>query len=157
MIRDKPPADTIDPRSETMALIQINRQPSRLQLNVFGAMWLVVFAVVGGVVWGRGGPPWGVSLLAGAAVIVPVAGWIVPRFMRAVYLAMAYAALPVGLVLSFALLAAVYYLVLTPIGLLRRVCGGDPLTRRFDPGAESYWVPRESTGSVDMERYFRQI
>ncbi|WP_197287611.1 hypothetical protein [Streptomyces apocyni] len=37
------------------------------------------------------------------------------------------------------LLAIVYYLVVTPIGLLARVTS-DPLTRRWDPKAESYWV-----------------
>ncbi|NGO77800.1 hypothetical protein G6045_19365 [Streptomyces sp. YC504] len=37
------------------------------------------------------------------------------------------------------LLAVVYYLVVTPIGLLARATR-DPLTRSWDPKAESYWV-----------------
>jgi hypothetical protein len=36
-------------------------------------------------------------------------------------------------------LAAFYYLVLTPYGLVRRRVR-DPLTRRWDPAADSYFV-----------------
>ncbi|WP_199550896.1 hypothetical protein [Streptomyces sp. N35] len=38
-----------------------------------------------------------------------------------------------------ALLALVYYLVVTPVGLLARVTR-DPLTRSWDAEAPSYWV-----------------
>ncbi|MBT2383374.1 hypothetical protein [Streptomyces sp. ISL-11] len=38
------------------------------------------------------------------------------------------------------LLIAVYYLLVTPIGLLSRLVR-DPLTRRWDRGARSYWIP----------------
>ncbi|MFJ7128035.1 hypothetical protein [Streptomyces sp. NPDC098101] len=37
------------------------------------------------------------------------------------------------------LLAIVYYLVVTPIGLLARAVR-DPLTRAVDPEAASYWA-----------------
>ncbi|MER7175890.1 hypothetical protein [Streptomyces mesophilus] len=37
------------------------------------------------------------------------------------------------------LLATVYYLVVTPIGLLARVTR-DPLDRRWAPEAETYWT-----------------
>ncbi|WP_155070816.1 hypothetical protein [Streptomyces taklimakanensis] len=37
------------------------------------------------------------------------------------------------------LLAIVYYLVVTPVGLLARVVR-DPLARGWDRGARTYWV-----------------
>lgn len=40
-----------------------------------------------------------------------------------------------------ALLAVVYLLVITPIGLVARVVR-DPLRRRLDPAAPSYWNHR---------------
>src|SRR5690349_19895813 len=47
-------------------------------------------------------------------------------------------------VLSFVstrvILAVVYFLVLTPIGLIKRLSGWDPLHRRA-PASESYWRP----------------
>ena len=39
------------------------------------------------------------------------------------------------------LLIAVYYLLVTPAGLLSRLVGRDPLARRWDRGARSYWIP----------------
>ena len=49
----------------------------------------------------------------------------------------------------------IYYLVLTPVGLLLRIRGYDPLNRKFQPRADTYWVERET--SVDTDRYFRQF
>ena len=51
--------------------------------------------------------------------------------------------LVLGLIMSHIILALVYYLVLTPIGLFMRILGKDPLTLRFDPKSDSYWVRRE--------------
>jgi len=137
-----------------MSLIRIDRNPPPRQLAVFGITWLVFFGAVGGIVLSRGGPPAVTDAIWAAALLVPAIGWMAPRFMRVVYVGMAYLAFPIGFVLSHLLLAAVYYLVLTPIGLLMRVVGYDPLNRRFDAGAESYWSPRDSQENVS--RYFRQ-
>ena len=56
--------------------------------------------------------------------------------------------------MSFVLLASFYFLLLTPIALLFRLIGRDPLHRRFDRGESSYWAPRKPTASLD--RYFHQ-
>ena len=138
-----------------MSIIKINRNPSRVDLTVFGAIWLLFFAVVGVVVRSRDGSEAVVFGIWAAAVAVPLAGWIAPGFMRIVYLGMAYLAFPIGFVVSHLLLAGVYYLVLTPTGLLMRTLGHDPMNRRRDAGARSYWVPRKSNG--DADRYFRQV
>jgi hypothetical protein len=38
------------------------------------------------------------------------------------------------------ILAVAFFAIVTPIGILRRVLGGDPLSRR-SPRSESYWRP----------------
>lgn len=43
-------------------------------------------------------------------------------------------------------LGVLFYLVLTPTAAVMRVFGKDPLQRRFDPEAESYWIRREPPG-----------
>ena len=43
-------------------------------------------------------------------------------------------------------MAAMFYGVITPAGLILRALGKDPLKRAFDPDAQSYWVARESPG-----------
>src|SRR3972149_2918294 len=132
-----------------MSLIRIDHNPSRRQLAIFGAVWLVFFTVVGIVMHARGVSAMATVSVWIAAAGVPVIGWIAPSFMRIVYLGMAYLALPIGFVVSYLLLAAIYYLVLTPTGLLMRMLGHDPMNRRFDATTESYWIPRGGPEGVD--------
>jgi sulfite exporter TauE/SafE len=138
-----------------MSVIQINRDPSRRQLNQFGFIWLGFLALFGALAWFRFDHP---RLAVGfwvAAVAVPVVGWIVPAFMRLVFLGMTYAAFPIGFVVSHVVLAIVYYLVLTPIGLIMRLFGYDPMRRRLERERPTYWVERPPTPEV--ARYFRQF
>ncbi len=138
-----------------MRLIRIEHNLSRRQLTVFSVCWLVALGVVGGLVLVHGGPLWVAVVVWIAALALPVIGWALPAVLRIVYLGMAYAAFPIGLAVSHVILAVVYYLVLTPIGLVMRLLGHDPMRRRFDPQAESYWVERKPEENVS--RYFRQF
>ena len=138
-----------------MALIRIDHNPPRRQLNVFGVAWLVFFGLVGGLVLHGGGSLAAAGALWGLAVAVPAVGWTFPGVMRIVYLATAYAAFPIGLVVSHLLLLAVYYLLLTPLGLAMKLFGYDPMHRRFDRDAPSYWIERKQDD--DVRRYFRQF
>ncbi len=139
-----------------MSVIQINRDPSRRQLNQFGFIWLGFLVFFGVVAWFKFGNQGLAKGLWVAALVVPVIGWLVPAFMRLVFLGMSYLAWPIGFVVSHVILAAVYYLVLTPVGLVMRVVGYDPMKRRFDREAPSYWIARDPAGA-EAKRYFRQF
>ena len=138
-----------------MRLIQIDHDPSRRQLSVFGVIWLVFFGVVGGIVLKNSGSVLVATVIWGLALAVPVIGWTVPAFMRIVYIGMAYSAFPIGFVVSYLIMVIVYYLVLTPIGVVMRLFGYDPMNRHFDGSADTYWCPREQEKSLDT--YFRQF
>jgi hypothetical protein len=140
-----------------MSMIPIDRHPSARTLRQFGLIWLGFVTVLGGIAWWK--DLHGVAaVLWVLAVVVPVIGWWQLRFMRLVFLGMSYLAWPIGMVVSHVLLAAVYYLVLTPIGLVLRVVGYDPMHRRFDPEAPSYWVERDTGNEASSpKRYFRQF
>ena len=61
------------------------------------------------------------------------------------------AALAYLLKLSWALtlsviLGLLFFVTITPIGLLARACGKDFLRLRLDRGAKSYWIEREPPG-----------
>ena len=47
------------------------------------------------------------------------------------------------------------YAVLTPVGWCLRIVGYDPMNRKFDPSAETYWIERPKR--VEPSRYFRQF
>lgn len=137
-----------------MSLVQINRNPSRSQLAWFGLIWLVFFSVIGSIAAARGGLRPTVWLFWAVAVAA-VPGWLVPAWMRLLYLGMSYLSLPIGFVVSHVVIAAVWYLMFTPIGLVLRAVGYDPLGQKFDPHCKSYWVERGPEPPVD--RYFRQF
>ena len=139
-----------------MSIIRINRHPTAKQLNQFGFIWLGFVAFFGAMAWFKFHQPAVATGLWIAAVVVPVIGWLFPAVMRLVFLGMSYAAWPIGFVVSHVILAVVYYLVLTPIGLLTRLFGYDSMEKDFDPEAESYWIER-SADVVDSKRYFRQF
>lgn len=147
--------DSSPTETREMSLIRIDTNPPRRQLNMFGLFWLVFFSAVGAVVLARGASVGVAIAIWLAALLVPTIGWLVPAFMRVVYVTMAFATWPIGLVVSFAILVAVYYLVMTPIGLLMRVFGRDPMSRRFCRQGHTYWVPHRPADSI--KRYFRQF
>ena len=138
-----------------MSLIRIDRNPSRGQLAVFGVLWFLFLAVIGSAMFARGGPRAIAIALLVAAVAVPAIGCVAPGLLRLVYLGMAYLAFPIGFVVSHLLIAVVYYAVLTPIGLLMRLFGHDPMKRSFDGKTASYWTTRQQP--QDVRRYFRQF
>lgn len=138
-----------------MAWIQINTRPTRRQLVVFGLAWLVFFAFVGWLIWSQTGLPALGCVLWGAAAMVPAAGCAVPGLMRGVYVAMSYVTFPIGYAVSILVLATIYYLVLTPTGLIMRLFGRDPMTRRFEPETQTYWVTHEQKD--DPQSYLRQF
>jgi len=138
-----------------VTIIGINRTPSSRHLAGFAVLWLLFFAGAAGVAMARGSGPWRAAILAAVALTVPVVGWVFPPFLRWTYLGMSYATYPIGLVVSSLVLLLLYYGVVTPIGLLLRLTGYDPLGRRFDPKASSYWSPRQEP--EDARRYFQQF
>lgn len=54
------------------------------------------------------------------------------------------------------ILGVMFYLVITPIGLLMRLAGKDLLRLKFDPDSPSYWIRREPPGP-DKNSLHRQF
>jgi hypothetical protein len=60
-----------------------------------------------------------------------------------------------GSISSRILLTIVFFLVVTPIGWLQRLCGKRPLDFGFNPDEASYWRPRtKSAVPADYENQF---
>ena len=91
-------------------------------------------------------------LLSGVGAAVLIIAWGRPLVLRLVYKYWMRLALALGLVTSHIVLALLYYLVITPIGLVMRVLGKNPLALHIDQRAESYWIRRENR-NPDKQRY----
>jgi hypothetical protein len=59
-----------------------------------------------------------------------------------------------GWVNSRILLGLVFYGLVTPMGLVMRLRGRDPMRRRFEPRADSYRVLRQPRPGSHMTRQF---
>ena len=51
-----------------------------------------------------------------------------------------------GKIMAPIIMGALLYLVVTPIGLLMRLFGKDPLRLKMDPSSKSYWIKRDPPG-----------
>jgi hypothetical protein len=136
-----------------MSLIRINVNPSGRQLAVFAAAWLVFLGCIGAENWHHGRQA-AAGILWTLACLVPLVGLFSRAALRFVFVGLSYATRPIGIVVSFVVLALVYYLALTPIGWAMRLLRHDPLSRRFEPDAGSYWNPRDAKKPI--ESYFNQ-
>lgn len=136
-------------------MIEVNKNPSARELRQFGGIWLVFFSLATGVYWHRGGDGTIALAVWAAAAAAALAGFAHLPWMRLIFVGMSYLAFPIGWVVSHLLLGAVYYLVLTPVGLIMKIAGRDPLERKLDRSASTYWVRLPEVR--DTERYFRQF
>jgi len=138
-----------------MGLIDIKRNPSQRELKWFGVLLAAFFASVAGLLWWRAAQPTAAAVTLGIGLVLVAVYTALPNVRRWVFLGWMYAALPIGWAVSHLLLAIVYYLVITPIGLTMRLFGYDPMSRRADHDAATYWVRRKPES--DLARYFRQF
>jgi len=132
-----------------------NRNPSPRELRIFGLLLVPFSSVVAYLIHRRTDVVTGPASLVAVAVIVAVVAVAAPRWIRPIYLVWMAACYPIGWLVSHAVLAGVYYGVLTPIALAMKAAGRDPLRRRFDRAATSYWIARGE--QPETRRYFRQF
>jgi len=125
------------------------RNLRRFGLTVGGA-----FALLGLVSGARGHeiPP---LVLGSLAVGLIVPGLVAPRALGPVQRVWMRAAMVIGDFNSRVILGVFYYLVMAPVGFVRRLFG-DPLDRGLGDRTTSVWVKRERQ-PVDRERYERQF
>ena len=139
-----------------MSLIEIDWNPKDRQLKNFGKVALVATAVISLLLYFLKGVAiqW-VSIILAFGIIIFIISLISLKLTKLIYLGMILLTLPIGFVVSFVLLAAFYFLLLTPLGLIFRLIGRDPLCRRFDKNAKSYWLSRHPPKGP--EQYFHQF
>ena len=128
--------------------------PSASDLRWFGLILLVFFGLVGGIVaWQTESLRAGATLGSIGAVLAAIYS-AVRSLRRPMYTAWMSLVTPFGLFVSSVLLGVVYFVVLSPTALVLRAVRRDPLARRFDADAPSYW--RDEPAAADPSSYFRQ-
>jgi hypothetical protein len=110
----------------------------------FGIVFTVFFGIVGGLpLLGGGGPRLWAFGVAGAFL---GAAFVAPKVLHPLnVLWMRFGAL-LNLIVSPLVLGLLFFLTITPIGLLARLMGKDLLRLRWDKQAPSYWIVRTPPG-----------
>lgn len=107
---------------------------------VFAAVFLIV--ATWPLLFG-GGPRWWSVALAAAFAVVAV---VVPDALAPLNRAWTRFGLLLHKIISPIVLGFLYYVVVTPLGLLMRLLGKDPLRLRWEPQSSTYWIERRPPG-----------
>jgi hypothetical protein len=110
----------------------------------FGFLFVVVFGLLGGLAWWRGGAAY--PILFGLSAAFLLATLFVPGVLQPLNRAWMAFALLLHKVTSPIILGAMFFGLFAPVGLVFRWRKRDVLRQRFDKSAGSYWIPRVPPG-----------
>jgi hypothetical protein len=117
----------------------LDLDPAPRQLRIFAAI-LGVFCIA---VIARSTTtlPRGLGI---AGVIVALLGLAIPAVIRPVYQLLTIVTFPIGWLVTKVVLTIVFYLVVTPTGIVLKLLRRDPLRIRRQRDRSTYWVPSRS-------------
>ena len=135
-------------------MIAIQWNPSAKQLRQFAGIWFPAFCgLVGWSIARKTGHWHEVEVGWVIAGVISIAGLVFPPLIRPIFVGLILLTYPIGWVVSHLLLGLIFYGVVTPIGLILRISGHDPLQLK-KPSGNSVW--KTLVGKTDATRYLRQ-
>jgi hypothetical protein len=110
----------------------------------FGVVFAVVFAIIALLPLLHGG---GVRLWSlGMAALFVILALAIPQVLAPLNRLWLKLGLLLHKIVNPVVLGIMFYLVITPTGLLMRLFGKDPLRLKRDPAAATYWIERTPPG-----------
>ena len=135
-------------------MIAIQWNPSEKQLRQFAGVWFPAFCGLVGWSIGHKTGHWSeVEIGWVLAGLLSGGGLVLPALIRPIFVGLILLTFPIGWVVSHLLLGLIFYGVVTPIGLILRISGHDPLQLK-KPIGNSVW--KTPVGKTDVTRYLRQ-
>ena len=148
------PSPISDLRFAREAMISIEWNPDRKQLRQFAGIWFPAFCALLGWIIARKTGHWAAVEIAWVVCAgIAVGGFFYPPLIRPVFVGLILATFPIGWVVSHLLLGAIFFGIVTPIGLVLRLTGHDPLQLK-PPAGLSLW--KSPVGKNDPASYLRQ-
>jgi len=123
------------------------------QLRSFGLLVGGIFAVIGlwPLIWrGEGLRLW--AMIATAILVLPAV--VYPMSLKLIYHGWMAAGEVLGWINTRIILSIIFYGVFTPVAIVMRMRGKDPMRRGWDPNLESYREVREPRPGTHMQRQF---
>ncbi len=117
----------------------------------FGLSVGIAFLVIASISWWRGHETVPM-VLGGISALLILAGLLIPGRLGPVHHAWMGMAHAISKVTTPIFMSIVFFLVLTPAGVIRRLVSRNPLHQRNTE--TGYWIPREGGGRGDITRQF---
>lgn len=114
------------------------------ELRKFALVMTIGLALVGGLLFWREKAAWPYLFYASGFFLL--AGLIYPKLLSPIEWIWMKIALVLGFVVTTILVTLTYYLVITPIGLLMRLFGKDPLMLKKRKDMRSFWIDVPADG-----------
>jgi hypothetical protein len=134
--------------------MMINSNGPDKELRTFAFTLSCALGFLGGLVLWRKGET-GFLLWVIGMVILSM-GLLKPRLLEPIHKGWMGISFLTGFFMTHLILALMYYLVFTPMALVMRALGKDPLRLKHDGKARSYWIkrPRREFPKESYERMF---
>jgi len=125
---------------------------SKRDVRITWIGFAVIFTFIGSVLLYKG--KWAYPYWYGAAAFFAFFAAFAPMALLPLYRVWAKFAAGLAWFNTRLLLGVAFYLIITPIGLAARAMGKDPMDRKIDKSAKSYWKERREY--EDLSRYEKQ-
>ncbi|MCA1961256.1 MAG: SxtJ family membrane protein [Desulfomonile sp.] len=130
-------------------------EPSSRDLTKLAALYLIVPGLIGSyLLFWKGASSGRWWIFAGVALSLTR---LAPPLFRLIYRLWISLAVILGYFVSRILLTMIFFLVILPTGLIMRLFGKDPMDRKLDPDAPTYWIKREDPTDAGVKRYEKQF
>src|SRR3972149_4043268 len=131
-----------------------NFKSGKKELRKFGIKMGAVFVVIGGLLWWREKNYYSYFFTLSAVFFFPAL--IIPSVLKPIHKFWMGLAVLMSWFMTRVILSILFYLGITPMGLLARLFGKDFLSRKFNKNtSNSYWIPKEIIkNKSDYERQF---
>jgi len=110
----------------------------------FGLVMAGAWAVIGSILLWRGARLWPYIYALAAFFLTSTLTY--PRLLRPIETIWMKLAHLISLVTTRIILGVTFYLIITPMALIMRLIGRDPLAKKFDPKADTYWMTVDPDG-----------
>ena len=120
--------------------MRMNSNSADKELRTFAFTLSCSLGFLGGfVLWQKGETGF---LLWIIGMVILSLGLLKPRLLRPIHQGWMGMSFAMGFFMTHLILALMYYLVFTPVALVMRASGKDPLRLKHDRNVKSYWIKR---------------
>jgi len=131
-----------------------NNEITKKQLCTFGIALTILLLVISSISYFKQGMNYQITGTVSALILLTTL--LTPALLKPIYKLFIFISYILGWINTRLLLGLIFYLIFTPVALILKIIGKDPLNRKFDPKASSYWQPGVDE-KEDRESYYRQF